>query len=155
MSINQRVFELLGSQKSKQIELAKALGISASTLNSWKLRGSDPPARYIYAIANFFSVSIEYILLGNDMFPAHPALQEDETALLKIYRTLQEDGRTLLLAKAYQEQRRLSTGASYQSEGTFPLSFHESPENDSLQQKKMPAAKKAADIFPKKIRTSN
>ena len=109
MTINQRVFELLGSEKSKQVELAKALGISASTLNSWKVRGSDPPARYICAIADFFSVSIDYVLTGKNLTPANPGLDKDESALLQIYRCLEPDGRSILLATAYQEKRRLES----------------------------------------------
>ena len=126
MTINQRVFELLGSEKSKQIELAKALGISASTLNSWKVRGSDPPARYICAIADFFSVSIDYVLTGKNLTPANPGLDKDESALLQIYRCLEPDGRSILLATAYQEKRRLeSAHTAYTIKDPALMELHE------------------------------
>ena len=57
MSICTRIFERMGQDKSHLRALAHKLSIAPSTVTSWKTRGSDPPAKYIVAIADFLGVS--------------------------------------------------------------------------------------------------
>ena len=66
MEIYERIFELLGSKRSRQLDLAKAIGVSAQTVSSWKTRGSDPSAKLISSIADFLGVSTDYLLTGKE-----------------------------------------------------------------------------------------
>ena len=66
MEIYERIFELLGSKRSRQLELAKAIGVSTQTVSSWKTRGSDPSAKLISSIADFLGVSTDYLLTGKE-----------------------------------------------------------------------------------------
>ena len=62
MTICERVFSLLADAGREQRELAKFIGVPAKTVSTWKVRGTNPGAEYIAAIAEFFSVSVDYIL---------------------------------------------------------------------------------------------
>lgn len=66
VTINERLFQLLTNQRRLQTELAKFIGLSQQNIATWKQRGSDPPAKYIFNIAEFFNVSVEWLLTGEE-----------------------------------------------------------------------------------------
>ena len=91
--------------------LATSLNIAPSTVASWKTRGSDPPAKYIVAIASFLGVSPLWLLTGEpDSLHAAPAPDsagdEAHQELIELFDSLQRPGRTLMLAAGYKEQMR-------------------------------------------------
>ena len=45
-----------------QVELARKLGITRSSVNAWELGFSVPSTQYIIELANLFSVSTDYLL---------------------------------------------------------------------------------------------
>ena len=49
------------------IEVRKKLGISQSTMASWKSRGLTPSAGMAVRLANYFGVSVDYLLGYEDM----------------------------------------------------------------------------------------
>lgn len=72
MDIN-KVLDFSGRLKSlrikkglKQKEVAEATGITAATYNRYEKGLSNPKAGNVLKIANFFGVSPEYLLLGDD-----------------------------------------------------------------------------------------
>lgn len=73
MNICQRIFDCMGQDKARLRALAKALGTAPSTVSSWKIRQSDPPARYIVPIAEFLGVPPLYLLTGK---PASPSTSQ-------------------------------------------------------------------------------
>ena len=66
MTICERVFSLLASDGRDQKDLAMHIGVSTRTVSTWKTRGTNPGAEYIAGIAEFFSVSTDYILTGSN-----------------------------------------------------------------------------------------
>lgn len=55
--------KFLREQKSyTQAELAKKLGITRSSVNSWEMGISVPSTQYIVELSNIFSVSTDYLL---------------------------------------------------------------------------------------------
>lgn len=57
---------LLQSKNMKRADLARALSIAPSTINSWYARGSENISiKNIKQIAAFFGVSLEYLVNGN------------------------------------------------------------------------------------------
>ena len=66
LSINERVFQLLFESHRSQRALADYCGINERNVGSWKARGSDPPAKLICKIAEFFGVSVEWLLSGDN-----------------------------------------------------------------------------------------
>lgn len=49
------------------VEVRKKLGISQSTMASWKSRGLTPSAGMAVRLANYFGVSVDYLLGYEDM----------------------------------------------------------------------------------------
>ncbi len=66
MTINERLFGLLAESRRSQKELAAFCGVNERNVGSWKTRGSDPPARLICKISEFFGVSAEWLLSGEE-----------------------------------------------------------------------------------------
>ena len=66
MTICQRVFALLKTSEKLQKELAYTIGTGERNVSYWKDRGTDPPAKLIAPIADFFGVSVEWLLTGED-----------------------------------------------------------------------------------------
>lgn len=58
------VERLMQSKGMKISDLSRATGISYSTFTDWKAGRSTPKADKLKKIADFFSVSVEYILTG-------------------------------------------------------------------------------------------
>lgn len=66
MTINERVFGLITDRRCTQKSLADFIGVNERNVATWKMRGTDPPARHICRIAEFFGVSVEWLLTGED-----------------------------------------------------------------------------------------
>lgn len=64
MLIIERIYHELEKQNLKASALCSHVGISTAQLSTWKKRGTDPKAIYIPKIAEFLSVSPNYILTG-------------------------------------------------------------------------------------------
>lgn len=89
---------------------AKEMGISSGTITKWK-NDSNPTTELLNKMATYFGVSVEY-LLGNtserNFCPKETIVQDKQTEitgeeleLLSIYRGLNLEYRTKLLATAY------------------------------------------------------
>lgn len=67
MSVTQRIFEILDTQKGKsQKGLAKFIGVAPNTVTDWRRLKSSPSIDKIEAIANYLDVSILYLVRGED-----------------------------------------------------------------------------------------
>lgn len=66
MTINERLFDLLADHHLTQKALADFIGVNERNIGTWKMRGSDPPAKLVYKIAEFFGVSVEWFLTGEE-----------------------------------------------------------------------------------------
>lgn len=62
-----RFYQLCKAHGTKPNPVAKALGISSATITKWK-SGSDPQSSNVKKIADYFGVSVDY-LLGNEEIP--------------------------------------------------------------------------------------
>lgn len=57
---------LLKSHNMKRADLARALNIAPSTINSWYARGTDKiKLQVLIDIADYFRVSLEFLINGN------------------------------------------------------------------------------------------
>jgi transcriptional regulator with XRE-family HTH domain len=66
VSIIQRIYELLEKKQKKPAELARFIGVSTGQMSTWKTRDTDPPAKFMPAIAEFLAVSLEFLLSGHE-----------------------------------------------------------------------------------------
>ena len=60
--IAERIKFLREQKLYTQSELAKKLGITRSSVNSWEMGISVPSTQYIVELSNMFSVSTDYLL---------------------------------------------------------------------------------------------
>lgn len=89
MEIIDRIYELLEQKNKKAYELCKVLDITQSTMSTWKSRHKNPAAEQLKPIADFFGVSLDYLITGVEAEPArYTTPQEDE--LLELFRSLPE-----------------------------------------------------------------
>lgn len=103
LTINERFFHLLEESQYTQKELSQHTKISEKTLSAWKRRGTDPPARYISAIAEFLSCSEHFLLTGEkEASPAPIAREKNEEQLLDLFRQLDAVEQGLILGRAAQ-----------------------------------------------------
>lgn len=126
LTINERLFEMMTCQNRKQKELADYIGVNERSVGTWKSRGTDPPARLCCKIAEFFGVSVDWLLTGEE----HPAtfvnngsvtgtmghqhgtvivrnggervLSEECAELVRIYESLSVKNRMRLLSNAFE-----------------------------------------------------
>lgn len=64
--IIKRTLALLEKSGKQDKELCDYIGVAQSTFVNWKNRGTDPKSEYLYAISQFFNVSLEYLMTGNE-----------------------------------------------------------------------------------------
>lgn len=99
-----RIKNLCEKNKINIAKLEKETGLSNGQIGKWKER--QPRADLLYNIANYFNVSMEYILTGKECDP-------EENRLLKNYRAADDRGKrriSSLAEEEAQEQTLLTSG---------------------------------------------
>ncbi len=114
MTISQRVFYLLDKQGKKQNELSRFTGISTSTISAWNKRGTDPAANTISTIADFFGVSTNYLLTGQEK----ESLSVNECEMLEVFKKFDEREQIKLIGKLEELYRQKQI-----KENTQPSAF--------------------------------
>ena len=66
MTIADQINDLLKTQKRRQADLARALGVRANTVSEWCKGRHDVSASYYPKIAEFFGVSLDYLITGKE-----------------------------------------------------------------------------------------
>ena len=77
MEVLDRIIQLLKENKKKQIELTNYLGISKNAFTNWKIGDNTSYMKHLPKIAEFFNVSVDY-LLGKEI----PNMENDFTYAL-------------------------------------------------------------------------
>ncbi len=108
MSFGEKLRTLIEERDMTQKELAINLNIAPSTLGSYVQNAREPDFATLKAIAEFFNVSVDYLLekRQNKMYTP----QEDE--LLRIFRSLEAEQRELCL-----EQCRVFVRLNHKKKG--------------------------------------
>lgn len=78
-----RIFELLDSRDIEQQALAEYIGIKRQNITEWKAGRTHSYNKYINQIADFFGVTVDYLLNGDET----PTFKEKRAidALIKTY----------------------------------------------------------------------
>lgn len=111
MEIIERIYQLFDEQNKRANALCEKLNIRTSTMSTWKSRVSDPPARYMKTIADFFNVSLDYLMTGKEA-PVRKDTTPEEDELLELFRSLPEPkkyefiGELKGFLKAYTESQK-------------------------------------------------
>ena len=67
MNFNQILTELLVQTKQSQADLARFVGVKPNTVSDWINKGTSPKIEHLYRIADFFSVSFDYLFKGEEI----------------------------------------------------------------------------------------
>lgn len=85
------VFEkLLKIKGVKASDVTRATGISSTVFSDWKSGKSKPGAEKLIEIADYFGVSVRYILTGKDK-EKQPLFSEEQEELLILYNKLSKE----------------------------------------------------------------
>lgn len=107
-----RLLELKGCRVA---DVAKDTGIGRSTFTDWKKGRSIPKADKLQRIADYFGVSLDYLMTGEERsLPAggFMSLSDPEQVLLAAFRQLNADGQ----AEAIKDIRKLLYVPEYKAE---------------------------------------
>ena len=114
MSIGEQIKELLHARKITQKQLAKELNIPPTTLSGYIRDFREPDAETLKIIANYFDVTIDYLLCFNlaAVSQNEKFLNASEVELLGVYRRLKWEYQRLLIEHGklmdnFQEKKRL------------------------------------------------
>lgn len=89
--------ELRKQKGMTQVDLSKALQISASAVAMYETGRREPDFETLKKISKFFNVSVDY-LLGNNTQNVRQEITENQTKLVDGYDELNDDGQNMLLS---------------------------------------------------------
>lgn len=104
----QILIELCQKNGTKPTSLLKELGYSAGNIKRWK-EGATVNSDILISLANYFHVSIDYLLLGKENIrQIQPELTKDEQKILNYYQRLEEENKDYIIGemvKLYKEEK--------------------------------------------------
>ena len=62
-----RVYDLMEKAEIKPTQLSKELGMSTSTFSDWAKGKGSPSLKAVMQFAEYFDVSLDYLVYGKDM----------------------------------------------------------------------------------------
>ena len=77
MTLNERIVDLCEKNNISQSKLEKDLGIAKGSVTKWKTQ--EPRHSTIERVANYFGVSVEYIMTGKEKEGGETYYLNDET----------------------------------------------------------------------------
>lgn len=99
MDILDRISALLNGREQR--ELTNYLGLKSVAFSEWKSGKSKSYRKYLIEIAEYFNVSIDYLVYGkNTITSALPDLSDNERELLNTFNQLSQDSKMRLLGRA-------------------------------------------------------
>ncbi|MCM1221519.1 MAG: helix-turn-helix domain-containing protein [Lachnospiraceae bacterium] len=136
MTIAERIFDLAKAQRKRQSDIARALNVRATTVSEWRKGKHEVSAAYYPKLAEFFGVSLDYLITGKEPrgAPSAPVqqiignnnthntaiaggLDSDITALdlelLKVVAGFDIRAKTEVLHFAYQIEKQIKSGGGF------------------------------------------
>lgn len=93
MTFSDRLDLLLTEKKETRTHLAEVIGITNQSFSDWKKRGTIPSADIVLKIANYFKVSIDWLINGNE---TKELSHEDTSFIFKLRQLSEKDKNTVL-----------------------------------------------------------
>lgn len=102
MSLGIRLDRLIKERGLTQVQVAKELHLAKSTFNGYIKGGRQPDHAILVHIAEYFGVSIDYLLGVTDRkVKSEESMSLKEGELVGIYRSLDADKQNLLMEQAH------------------------------------------------------
>ena len=92
-----RIEEMLKLHKKTKKELLEYIGIDSSMFTTWRYANGKSYMKYINGISDFLGVSVGFLLNGTPDEDTMLYVEQDEMALIKLYRILDTHKKELLL----------------------------------------------------------
>ena len=86
--------DLLQKNNLTPYQFSKKAGVPQSSLSDWKCGKSTPKQDKLKKIADYFGVSVDYLMTGEEKEKTPPVgevLTEGERLLIKLYRSISDD----------------------------------------------------------------
>lgn len=112
MKLSQTLDKLMTEKRVSAYKISKETGISDRLIGYWRNGEKTPSAENLLSIANYFGISVDYLLTGEEKSPSLP---EDELELLTHYKKIPEKEKIKLISRAetiadiYKEQVKEQT----------------------------------------------
>lgn len=95
-----RLFDLMKENNITQKQLAEHIGASQGNISDWKSGKFVPSADKLVLIADFFNVSVDYLLGRTPPISSAPTLSDTEQELVELFRSLSPEQAEMLLLTA-------------------------------------------------------
>jgi len=119
VNFSQRISTLLMETNHTQAELSRFIGVKANTVSDWINKGTSPKIEHLYRIADFFSVSFDYLFIGkNSEIRDISELTENEQEMLDVFKQFNEREQIKLIGKLEELYRQKQI-----KENTQPSAF--------------------------------
>lgn len=110
MDFAERFNDLLGPERGAGQRLSKAIGASPGVINAWKTGEKKPSMDYIIMLAEYFSVTTDYLLCFSKENEKAPTLElsEDEREVLELFQKIPYKDQQRLIGRLQQVVSPLS-----------------------------------------------
>lgn len=112
MDILDRISMLLGNREQK--ELTKYLGLNSVAFSEWKSGKSKSYRKYLIEIADFFNISIDYLVYGKEKNSSTDDLSENEREMLDVFSKFNDREQIKLIGKLEELYRQKQIKESQQ-----------------------------------------
>lgn len=83
------------SSRMTQEKLAKAMNVSQTSIGSWELGSREPSCEDLIRLADYFNVSLDYLMGRNDDRQCRSLSSEDEK-ILSVFKRLDKDNKKII-----------------------------------------------------------
>lgn len=104
MDILDRISMLLGNREQK--ELTKYLGLNSVAFSEWKSGKSKSYRKYLIEIAEFFNISIDYLVYGKEKNSSTDNLSENEQEMLDVFQKFNDREQIKLIGRLEELYRQ-------------------------------------------------
>lgn len=71
-TLSKNIIRLRKSKGLKQLHVADMIGVTRSKYQTWEGRGAEPDVKHLLALADFYGITVDKLLKGEDELKAKP-----------------------------------------------------------------------------------
>lgn len=100
MKLSQVLDKLMTEKDISAYKISKSTGISDRLIGYWRKGEKLPGAENLLTIANYFGVSVDYLLTGQEKNSSSLKLTDEEQEILKLFNALSHDNKIRIKERA-------------------------------------------------------
>lgn len=86
-----RLTLLRKEKKCTQTELAERMGVNKATINKYEKGTASPSYEMLWKLAEFFDVSVDYLIGRNNSFNGDPELNKEITEIIRLFDSMSNE----------------------------------------------------------------